>query len=793
MNLCSTHSRSIIRLVLLFLCILCAEVRECAAQDLSGVFTSHSGTLFSDVRLVSTDSGLVIKETRKLNCKGYYSESIILSNTEPVAAEPVKVALTGSSKPKFLTVHGNVSYDYFYRSKTDTPFKQQDLQQHTERVSLDILLKEKYPLKVSFSSRQSNSPFFRNFLDANFQFDRYGYQRNLKKVLLDKIDKQIPQRPDLRNAEAALKEEMEKLQKLKAQINDPGTLQKIIEERERIYYARVKAQKKKEREQAAISDSLYALRKNKIDLNEKQKIQKTADSILNARTFKNADSLSQSAAKKYEEKKAMIEDAEKKVADLKRKADSIKISAQKEAIAIKQKIYKAASDNDLRKIAAENGIAADKQSGLEKKLGDVKTFSVGRSVLNYTELTAQNIIITGVNAEYNPSWYAAFAAGKIDYRFRDFFNKKSRGNNQYIALGRFGFGNKDRKAIIFTLFKGRKNQSEYAISDSFQNHVNIVGYSVETILKKDENTFLSAELAKSTKPVGGNLSTNKQMDPLWKFEDRTNMGVNFKGQTIIPETNTRLSGFFRKTGENFQSFSLFSYNTDQTAWLARVDQSFLKSKIGITGMLRRNDFTNPFTEKTFKTSTVFKSVLVNVRFPKYPSLSFGYYPGSQLYIVDKETIRENAYYILNGSLVYSYFVKGIGMNTSLVYNRYMNKASDSGFVLYKGVNYYAAQTFFLKRLQLQGGYSYTKQPELKYYTLESSADYSLRKVFKFGAGIKYNKVYGSSKYWGDRLMIGTDLKKLGMFQFQYEKSYLPTISQTLYPVETGRVSWYKSF
>jgi hypothetical protein len=763
------------------------------SQDISSVLASHPGMLFSNIKINSTDSGLVITEQKKLNCKGSFSESILLPNTVSALTEVTKVVSQTPEKPKFLIIHGNISYDYFYRSKTDTPFNQQDLQQHTERVSLDILLKEKYPLKVSFSSRQSNSPFFRNFLDANFQFDRYGYQKNLKKILLDKIDKQIPERPDLKNAQAALKEEMEKLQRLKAQINDPGTLQKIIEEREKIYYAKIRAQKEKERMQASISDSLYALKNNKVDVSEKQRIQKIADSISNIRIFKNADSLSQSVAKKYEEKKAMLDNAEKKVADLKRKADSIKVSAQKDAIAIKQKIYKAVNDNDLRKIAAENGIATDKQSGLEKKLGDVKTLSVGRSVLNYTELTAQNIIITGINVEYNPSWYAAFAAGKIDYRFRDFFNKKSKNNNQYIALGRFGFGNKDKKAVIFTLFRGRKNQSEYAISDSFQNHVNIVGYSVETILKKDENTFLSAEFAKSTKPVGGNLNSNKQIDPLWKFDDRTNMGINFKGQTIISETNTKLSGFFRKTGENFQSFSLFSYNTDQTAWLARIDQSFLKNKIGITGMLRRNDFTNPFTEKTFKTSTVFKSVQVNVRFPKYPSLSFGYYPGSQLYIVDKETIRENAYYILNGSLVYSYFVKGIGMNTSLIYNRYMNKASDSGFVLYKGVNYYAAQTFFLKRLQLQGGYSYTKQPELKYYTLESSADYSLRKIFKFGAGIKYNKVYGSSNYWGDRLMIGTDLKKLGVFQFQYEKSYLPTISQTLYPVETGRVSWYKSF
>ena len=762
-----------IRLVLSFLLILTMGGIKCFAQRTNAAIFSQKDILFSNMRVVATDSGFTIAEIVRKNCKGSYTEIIGLPEAE-VQSVAIIVPAALPAKPKFLIIHGNISYDYFYRSKIDTPFNQQDLQQHTERVNLNVLVKEKYPLNVSFSSRQSNSPFFRNFLDANFQFDKYGYLKNIKKVLLDKVNKQIPEQPDLKNAEAHLKEEIEKLEKLKAQLEDPGTLQKIIEERERIYFEKIKAQKEKE---------IAAAKQKNIPLS-------IQDSVYTAKV---SDSVAGRLAKAYETKKGEVSEAEKKIDLLKQRFDSLKSVSQKDLASVRQKIYKARDEEELKKIALENGLEMEKSSGFVKQLSYIKTLSLGRSVLNYTELTAQNIIITGVNVEYNSSRYAAFAAGKIDYRFRDFFNRRSKNNDQYLALGRFGFGDKDKKAVIFTLFKGRKSQSDAVISDSIKNHVDIVGYSVETIYKKDENTFLSAEFAKSTKPVSGNIRENKQMSPLIKFDDRTNMGINLKAQTVIPETDTKLSGFFRKTGENFQSFSLFSYNTDQTAWLARADQSFLKKKVGLTAMLRRNDFVNPFTEKTYKTSTVFKSVLLNVRVPKYPALSFGYYPGTQLYIVDKETIRENAYYILNGSLVYSYFVKGTGMNTSLIYNRYMNKASDSGFVLYKGVNYYASQTFFLKRLQLQGGYAYTKQPELKYATLESSADYSFRKILKLGAGIKYNKVYGGQSYWGERAIAGVDLKKLGAIQFQYEKAYLPTISQTLYPVETGRISWYKSF
>lgn len=210
-------------------------------------------------------------------------------------------------------------------------------------------------------------------------------------------------------------------------------------------------------------------------------------------------------------------------------------------------------------------------------------------------------------------------------------------------------------------------------------------------------------------------------------------------------------------------------------------------------MLRRNDFTNPFTDKTYKTSTVFKSIQVNIRFPKYPSVSVGYYPGTQLYLIDKEKIRESAYYILNGSVVYGYFLKGVSMNTTLVYNKFTNEATDSGFVAYKGENIYGMQTVFLNKLQLQGGYSYTNQPELQFYTIEATGDYAFRDWLKFGIGGKYNDINGGKNYWGQRVQVTLGLKQFGSFQFQYEKSFLPTINRTLYPVEIGRASYFKSF
>lgn len=742
---------------------------------------------FNSSKIVRTDSGVYILQYAKANCKGYIYESTFYPNSSvPIAFQKVSVIKPEPRRVKFLTIHGNISYEYFYRSAIDTPITQNNFQQHTERVALDIMIKEKYPLKLLLVSRQSNSPYFRNFIDPIFQFDKYAFNKNFKQDLINKLNAQLPQRPDMKLLAAALKEQSNRLNGLKNWLESPSILQKIIEERERRYYQNISNQTNTQ------PNNLRSSKSNDIAASMEGKLK---DSMLTKGTFykKGIDSSVNNFAILYEKKKSEYDSLIKQIQSLEKRVDSIKGKVQSEILIAKQKIYKATSERDLNKIAAENGVRLDAKDKLDRKLMAIKNFSVGRTILNYTELTAQNITLTGVNVEYNPSYYAAFAAGKLDYQFRDYFNKNAKQNGQYLILGRFGIGDKDKRAVIFTIFQGRKNQADFALPDSISNHVDIMGYSLEAIIKKDANTSLSAEFAKSTKPVSGNLQTTKQTASLVRFNDQTNMGINFKGQTIIPETNTRVSGFYRKTGENFQSFSLFSYNTNQTAWLTRLDQSLFKSKVMISGMVRQNDFANPFTEKTYKTTTVFKSVLLNVRFPKYPALSFGYYPGTQLYFIDKDRIRENAYYIINGSLVYSYYFKNIGMNTLLNFNRYLNQATDSGFVLYKGTNYYASQTVFLHKLQLQGGYAYTRQPELEYYTIESSGDYSIMKWFKVGVGAKYNQISGGNQYWGGRAMLTAEFKRLGGLQFQYEKSYLPTINKTLYPVEIGRVSWYKYF
>ncbi len=713
-------------------------------------------------------------------CKNLY---VAMMAAQKQAAELVKPVPVSARKPAFIQIKGSVRYDFMYRSFTDTPFLQKDFQQHTLQTNLQVTIKEKYPFRVAIATRVSNSPFFRNFMDLNFQFDRYAFNRDYKQQLLKKLQEQYRQHPELDMVQDALKEKLEKYNSLRSRLSDPDTRDQLVKEKEDEYNRRLAA--------AGLIPAIEKPADVLQALNEKlthkpgrvSKQQETIDSVKNKYSGFIAD------------KKTELEQLRQQISQLQAKADSIKRSFDKQLSQVRQLVNRAGSLSELKKIARDHAIPQEQENRADKILSNIKTLGVGRSVINYSELTAMNISLTGINIEYNPRVYMAFAAGRIDYGFRDFFGRSRTitQKKQQLLMGRFGLGNIDKKAIILSVFTGRKYNYAPLRTDTVSNTISLAGYAVETILKKDENTSLHLELAKSTGPATGGFNENKELGSLLRFNTNRNVAVHLKGQTMLNATGTRLSGFFRKSGNQFQSFSLFTYNTDQLAWLFKADQSFLKNRVGVIAMLRRNDFTNPLAEKTFKTSTVFKSVQVNLRFPKWPSVSAGYYPGSQLYVIDRERARENVYYILNGTVIHQYKAGGIRMLSSFIYNQYQSRGTDSGFIAYNGTNYLLSHSLFWDKLQLQGSYAYTQQPEMNYGVTELNAEYSPVKLLRIGAGGKYNKIMKGNNYWGGRAQVVIDLPAIGSIQLQYEKSFLPTIYRTLFPVEIGRVSWYKNF
>ncbi len=684
-------------------------------------------------------------------------------------------------KNGFIKIHGNIQYDFIHRSYVDTPFAQRDFQQHTVQASLRVTVKDKYPLKINVATRASNSSYFRNFLDLGLQLDQYNYVRDYRQQLLQKAAQHFQTLPELQAMEASLKEKTELIQSLKARLSEPEIFQRIVEEREQMYLERVR--KETARLTDSITDGINANIVNALLMH------KTLPAVLEdtAKTFTSyADFINRHGKR--------LDSLQQDILVFRQKTDSIRRVAEKSMADTRKKIYQARNKNELEKIALDNDWSDKKENGLDRFLRNVRSLGVGRSMVSYSELSVWNVALTGLNLEYNNSkLYAAVAGGRMDYGFRDFFGSNTRARQQSLLMARIGVGDKDSKALILSVFTGKKYNYGVVTADSISSYVNVTGYSLEASFRKDAYTSISAEVAKTTPPVTGSLRDNGTLTNLFDISDKRNLGLNVKGQMRLTKYNTRVEGFLRKTGEHFQSFSLFTYNTDQLAWQMKVDQPLWKDRLSIMAMLRRNDFTHPFADKTFKTSTVFTSMQATVRIPRLPVMSIGYFPGTQLYVEDKKRILENVYYTLNASAVHMYDIGGWQMTSSAIYNRYSGKGTDSGFIAYSGVNYMLGQSMQAGRFVVNGLYNFTDQERMRYHTAESGIEYAVTSKIRLGATAKYNRIIGGNRYWGGRAQANIEFKQLGAFQLQYDKSYLPTIYGALFPVESGRLSWFKFF
>ena len=73
------------------------------------------------------------------------------------------------SENAFIKVHGNVTYNFSYRSRIDTPFAQNDLAQHLVQSNFNFVIKDKYPVMMTITNRNSNSPSgWKCYLSVNY-------------------------------------------------------------------------------------------------------------------------------------------------------------------------------------------------------------------------------------------------------------------------------------------------------------------------------------------------------------------------------------------------------------------------------------------------------------------------------------------------------------------------------------------------------------------------------------------------------------------------------------------------
>jgi len=421
-------------------------------------------------------------------------------------------------------------------------------------------------------------------------------------------------------------------------------------------------------------------------------------------------------------------------------------------------------------------------------LSNVKSVGIGQTNVNYSLLTIRNTSLTGLELEYEPKQYYAIAAGRVDYRYRDFFVGNSIPAQEFIIV-RVGTNTKKKQGIILSGFSGRKNL--YVNNNLSQNY--FTGYSILTFYKLNKDNYIEYEIAKTTSPPPTNYIQNgKSNIGLFNLNTDVNLATAVKVHLVSPVTHTKFEGIYQKFGENFQSINVLTNGVRQQAWSVKGEQIFYHKMFTATAMIRENDFDATGYTTNYNTNTVFKSFLLSFHKRKLPFFSIGYFPGTQLVKSDSGKIVQNMYYMYNATAGYSKMIKKYVYTTVLNFNEFINQSTDTGFTYFNGRTVQFTQNFSSTKYSFEQSIAYTKQQILAYYSLESGVGI----VYKWlGVNVaeKYNQVITGTNYWGNRVNVSVSLKKLGVIQCTYDQQFIPGKVNTLTKADMGRINYIKYF
>jgi hypothetical protein len=660
----------------------------------------------------------------------------------------------------FLTIHGNVLYNLNYYSRIDTPYDEQNIYVHTIQTWLDVVVKGQYPFRIFLTNHFSNSALFRNYSDFNFSYNNSAFNQLVRDQIRRAYLQSLPSEKLIDSLQRVLNSDFMKLKGLSNWEKNPGLDQQMVESREasmkRPAASTDTSANSGLKDQANYMDSLYL--------------------------------------KKHEE----ADSIEKEIGRIEKLLQVTHQSSQGEVSHNLAEIQGLNNPAEVGKKLPGMGVADSSLPKGYKSLMAIKSFNIGRSVVNYSELSAKNISINGVQAEYNPSNYYAFATGTVDYRFRDLIVQQPGEPRQYLNIFRIGKGLKGGNSVILTYFQGRRQ-----LGSSFGNDTTTIqpsaaplsGFTLEGNYHLTKNILFTGEVGKSNSPVLSNDSTKAVQGPgIFSLNSRNNEAWSMKVSASFPETQTRIRGSYKHLAVDYQSFSIFTDGAAQSAWSVNVDQLLFKKQLEIALGANTNDFSNPFISGEYKSTTVFKCVQATLRLQHWPVISLGYFPSSQITKSGNGGYFENLFYTLVGNSTWSYHFQKLLMNTTVVYTQFYNKNSDSGFTYFDTRNLMLSQTVFLNKFTVQLNASGADNQTYQLYTLEGKVQHSIGKFLTVGAGIKYNKqtVYDIEQY-GYSAEFGLRLNRLGQIQFRAEKGFIPGMNKVLVPDNTGRLTYIKSF
>ncbi len=649
-----------------------------------------------------------------------------LASLLPVSPEkPSSIAVIGG---------GYINYSYIFRSAVDTPYMEHNVGQHLVNAQLDVAVAD-LPFQLSYYGRKSNSVFLRDYNDFRVAFNVPQYRKIRQDRVRDQINK-LAGRLQPSGLTQNLKEIKEKITGIKKYLNNTGLLNQYLKARQHIAYAN------------QLPD----------DIGDKDALLETSKNIVN----------------NYEKQQERLEVLEKTRDSLQEAHYSNARKIQRLQQLVNRNMYTAQGMQYIAGQLKEEGVLDRETGRMLKAVYAVRSFAIGRTLPDMSNLTVKNLNVNGINFEYNAgNLYAALTAGKIDFRSRDFIYGRPSKTPQRVYAAAIGYGKKEGNHLIVTGYTGKKQ----IISNTSAAASALSGMSIQAQWVAGRNFKISGEAAQSTSPVyASSQGTQKQQG--FKINDNSNKAYAVRAWGYLPATLTRFEGYYQKTGINFQNFTSYRVTANTGTWSMRVEQYLWKKQLRLLAAARKNDFSNPFVIQQYNSNTVFTSFSATFRKRGFPSLTLGYLPSSQYTIVG-DHVAESRYQSLNISAAHTYRIGLMKANGTFTYNRFYNSGTDTGFVYYHANHFYTWHQFIFPLFTANLGYARTANKQYGLDVMDGGLILNYTKYFSMGGGVKINKYNTTEVKTGLYYNFRCRLQHIGDFNLWYERGYLPGSANTL--------------
>lgn len=496
---------------------------------------------------------------------------------------------------------------------------------------------------------------------------------------------------------------------------------------------------------------------------------------------------SQKFVRLYEEKQRLMEAYEQSRDSLVfiYKSNSARIQRLKQVIN-GNLLNKEGTELITQKLKEEN-VLDRKTEKMLRALYAVRTLAVGRTLPHMTNLSVNNLNVNGLNFEYNPGkYYMAVTAGKIDFRSRDFLYGRPSKVPQYVLAASIGYGRRENDHLFLTGYTGKKQ----IISDQKSNAYPLSGISLQGQWVWQKYMRIVAEIAQSTSPV---YTDAKGMGHRgFNISDQSNKAYSVQLYSYIPSTQTRLEGYYQKTGINFQNFTNYRVNANASTWSIRAEQYLFRKQLKLLAAAKKNDYSNPYVLQQYNANTIFTSFAATFCRRNWPALTVGYMPSSQYTLVGNQ-VAEMRYQTFNINMSHGYHIGAMTATGMLLYNKFYNRSSDASFLYYNADHFYTFHQFNFRLFTANIAYARTQNSMYELDVMEGGMVLHINKYLQAGYGIKINNYKTREVKTGGYGNLRVNWPSLGDFTLWYEHSYLPGANNMLLGNEWCTISFTRYF